>query len=86
MAPTQCRWARHLLERTVMGRLGDAEEVVVVASLLTCVLDHEGIVVCVERGESDATDVLIQSVFQRADAALGVLCGLAPGGRRRSLA
>jgi hypothetical protein len=55
-----------LLERTVMGRLGDAEEVVVVASLLTCVLDHEGIVVCVERGE-------------RADAALGVLCGLAPG-------
>src|SRR5262249_14511029 len=52
-----------LLERAVMRRLRNAEEVVVVAALLTDVLDHKGMVRCIERSESDGTDVLIEPVF-----------------------
>src|SRR6266536_5402207 len=44
-----------LSERAIVRRLGDAEKVVVVAALLAHVLDHEGVVGRVDRGEADAT-------------------------------
>jgi hypothetical protein len=67
--------------RAFVRRLGDAEKVVVVAALLAHVLDHEGVVGRVDRGEADATNVFVQAVFECADAALGV--GLVRRGRHR---
>jgi hypothetical protein len=72
-----------LPERAAVRRLGDAEEVVVVAALLARILDDRGLVGRVDRGERDATNILVQGVFERADAPLGVVRGLVRRGRRR---
>jgi hypothetical protein len=66
-----------------VGRLGDAEEVVVVAPLLARVLDDEGLIGRVDRGEGDTANILIQAVFERADAALDLVRGLVRGLARR---
>src|SRR5262249_9806614 len=71
-----------LRERAVMGRLGDAEEVIVIAALLARILDHEGIIERVDRGQRDAANILIQAVFQRAEAASDLLLGPAGLGGR----
>ena len=71
-----------LTQRAVVGRLGDAEEVVVVAALLARILDDEGVIGRVDRGEGDAANILIQAVFERADAVLDLVRGLACCGRR----
>ena len=60
-------------QRAVMGRLGDAEEVVIVAALLAGVLDHRGIAGAVERDEVDPADVFVEAIFERADAGFGVV-------------
>src|SRR5262249_16207906 len=69
-------------QRAAMRRLGDAEEIVVVAALLARVLDHEAVVGRVDRGEADATNVLIEPVFERADTVLDAVRGLLRRGRR----
>ena len=71
-----------LTQRAVVGRLGDAEEVVVVAALLARILDDEGVIGRVDRGEGDAANILIQAVFERADAVLDLVRGLACCSRR----
>src|SRR5262249_18011261 len=70
-------------QRADMRRLGDAKEVVVVAALLADVLDHERMAGDVERGERDAADVLVEAVFQRADAGFHVVRGWSPLRGRR---
>src|SRR5262245_15738086 len=62
-----------LFQRAVVGRLGNAEEVVIVAALLAGVLNYRGIAGAVERDEVDPTDVIIETIFERADAGFGVV-------------
>src|SRR5262249_61772134 len=64
-----------LLERAAMRRLGNAEEVVVVAALLARVLDDRGMVGRVDRRERNAANILVHSVFERADTRLDVAVG-----------
>src|SRR5690242_14425691 len=62
-----------LFQRAVVGRLGNAEEVIIVTAFLAGVLDHGGIVGAVERYEINPADVIIETIFERADAGFGVV-------------
>src|SRR5262245_10351968 len=62
-----------LFQRAVVGRLGNAEEVVIVAALLAGVLNHRGIVGAVERDEVDPADIVIETIFERANTGFGVV-------------
>src|SRR6478672_1807064 len=62
-----------LFQRTLVGRLGYAEEVVIVPALLAGVFNHRGIAGAVERDEVDTADVIIESIFERADLGFGIV-------------